>query len=238
MAGFQDTFSDLMQDSVPALINNSGAIFNVIVTIVIALIALGWIYFGLVIFNDARKRFNITNVFFYFALMIVGVLFGPIAWIIYKIFRPRRTKEDIEFTKVEHKFYYHQASKVIDCIKCGAYVLEGHLHCTNCGTQNRFKCESCKTVTDYDDLYCSNCGKSFEGRYEKVIAQVNGLKKKAVNTNKSKTKENSDSIPKTSPVSKVKDSFKNFKNYSSNKLKQINSKLSKPAGKEVSTKKK
>lgn len=172
MAGIQESILTWVQDSLPNIVNNSGSIFNTVLGFVGIIVFVLWLYCGVIIFSDARRRFQIKNPFFYLGLLLFGMVTGPFGLVLYIAVRPKHTSEELEFIKVEHKFYYHQASKVVDCLNCGAYVLEGQLHCTNCGFQNRFKCEKCGAVTDYDDLYCSNCGCNFEGRYEKILSKV------------------------------------------------------------------
>jgi len=189
MPNFQDSILNWAQDGIPQIINNSSAIFNIIIAFIGVIIFLLWLYCGVVIYRDAKKRLNVNNIVFYLILMVVGMVLGPLGLVFYYIFRPKYTRDELDFVKVEHKFYYHQASKVVDCLQCGAYVLEGQLYCTNCGFQNRFRCESCKAVTDYDDLYCSNCGKDFEGRYDNILKKINSKPTAEVSSDKEKKPE-------------------------------------------------
>lgn len=172
MINFQDYIINLAQDVVPLVVNNSGQIFNFIMAFIVVLFFLLWPYSGFIIYKDAKKRLNFDNPVVYLFLTAIGIFFGPFSLIFYYVFRPKYTKDEIDFIEVERKFYYHQASKVLDCLKCGAYLLEDQLYCTNCGFQNRFRCENCNSITDYDDLYCSYCGKYFEGRYDDILKKM------------------------------------------------------------------
>jgi predicted RNA-binding Zn-ribbon protein involved in translation (DUF1610 family) len=124
-------------------------VFGVLVTL--------WLYCGVKIYFDAKDRFHSSNATKY-VFLVFGLITGPLGLILYTYTKPKYTPDEMEFIRVEHKFYYFQAAKVLDCIKCNSYVLEGQMHCTNCGTQNRFRCEKCNKLTDYDALYCPACG--------------------------------------------------------------------------------
>ncbi len=138
-----------------------------------------WLYCGLKIYLDARHRFNSS-----FPLQILflffGVITGPLGLVLYNLTKPKYTRDEMDFISIEHKFYFHQASKILDCLKCDSYVLEGQAHCTNCGTRNRFQCENCEYLSDYDDKYCSKCGNHLpdrmigirQERVEKKVSEV------------------------------------------------------------------
>jgi RNA polymerase subunit RPABC4/transcription elongation factor Spt4 len=171
--------------------------------------------------------------------LIFGVIFGPIAYILYSILKPKNSQEEIDFIRVEHKFYYNQASKVADCMKCNAYVLEGHSYCTNCGTQNRFKCSKCGALTDYDDLYCFNCGLDFKGRRESLLQKYQkkaneNLKKKIVVDKKQNQEKSGSTISNTikpqfdylkSLQSKVQSKLGTVKEKSKNLAKNVSAKV-------------
>lgn len=198
MAGIQDAILTWVQDGIPNIVKNSSSIFNTVLGFVGVIVFILWLYCGVIIFSDARKRYRVRNPFFYLFLLLFGMITGPFGLVLYIAIRPKNTIEELEFIKVEHKFYYHQASKVVDCLNCGAYVLEGQLHCTNCGFQNRFKCEKCEAITDYDDLYCSNCGSSFEGRYESILKKAD-----RVEMQEEKVKDQTNLTPDLSKVKEI-----------------------------------
>lgn len=173
------SLSNAVLDSVETFVSNivSGEITDVIINTLIIVVLIVWVYLGLKIFLDARVRYRI-GVFGQILFLVFGVITGPIGLFLYNLTKPKYTPEELEFIKIEHKFYHHQASKVLDCIKCKAYVLEDHAYCTNCGTQNRFKCESCGNLTDFDDKYCYSCGIEFKGRKEKILRSVGVVEEK------------------------------------------------------------
>lgn len=170
--GITKQILDFISNLLPYVINNSGQIFDFIILLAELLAVFLWFYCGYYIYVDAKKRYYFRSSAAYYAFLILGIVTGPIGLGFYILTRPAHTFDELEFMKVEHKFYYHQASKVLDCIKCGAYVLEGHTHCTNCGTQNRYRCENCQALTDYDDMFCNSCGYNFNKRYDQIYESV------------------------------------------------------------------
>lgn len=159
-----------LEDQFPEIVKNSEFLFGLFFFILISFLAALWLYCGVFMFLDYRKRDHRSIISI--ALLLLGIFLGPLAVVFYLVARPKETLEDRFFLNLEHRFYYHQASKVLVCLKCGAYVGEFHQYCTNCGTQNRFKCEKCGTLTDYDDNFCPNCGHYFGSRYEKIVADI------------------------------------------------------------------
>lgn len=141
--------------------------------IVLTVLGALWLYCGIKIYFDARQRFA-TNAMMKYLFLVFGIITGPLGLIIYNFTKPKYTPEELDFIRIEHKFYYHQASHVLDCLNCDAYVIEGHAFCTNCGTQNRFPCEQCSQLTDYDDKHCSSCGSQLPYRmtdFEKKVEE-------------------------------------------------------------------
>lgn len=134
---------------------------NMILNIVYIIIAVLWAYCGFRLYSDARRRFKM-NVALKMLVLFVGIILGPIGLFLYTLVRPKFTTDEIDFLKVEHKFYYQQASKVIECMNCGEYLLEGHEFCTNCGEQNRLKCQNCNNLTNLHDKFCYYCGFKFD----------------------------------------------------------------------------
>lgn len=166
-----NVLSEILNTIVASSVLNADQITKSIVSVLLFVLAVFWVYCSIRIYIDVKRRFQFSDAI-QILFLIYGVITGPFGLVLYGLLKPRYTLEDLDFMKTEHKFYYHQASKVRDCIKCGAYVLEAHIYCTNCGTQNRFKCEKCKALTDYDDKFCYSCGKSFAGREEKILQNI------------------------------------------------------------------
>jgi RNA polymerase subunit RPABC4/transcription elongation factor Spt4 len=154
-SGLSKYLTDAILAVLDQIANGNGP--KIMAYIFFGVIGVFWIYCGLKIYFDARERFT-TNTSMKYLFLLFGLITGPLGLIIYQWTKPKFTPDELDFIRIEHKFYYHQASKVLDCLKCDAYVLEGHSFCTNCGTQNRFKCENCGALGDYDDKYCKECG--------------------------------------------------------------------------------
>lgn len=144
---------------------------NIVLGIIIAFVLIIWIYYGVKVFLDATKRFA-DNKFIQIVFLIMGLLSGPLGWVIYLITRPKYTTEDLEYIHLEQKFLYQNTATTLQCLKCGAFVLNGQTYCTYCGTQNRYKCEDCDSLTDYDHLFCFGCGKKFDKRFEKILKEI------------------------------------------------------------------
>lgn len=166
---FIDFLGKTVQDFIALLLD--GKVTNLVLKIIFVFVAFIWIYCGVKIFLDVRSRFN-TSIFVKILFLIFGVIAGPIGLILYIITRPKHTPDELDFLKIEHKFYFQQAATVLDCMYCGGYILSGQTFCTNCGKQNRFHCEVCNTLTDYDDKYCHACGASFEKRIEEILENI------------------------------------------------------------------
>lgn len=178
---------------------STGEITQDLLNILALLALLLWIYFGYRMYADAKVRFR-ASLSLSIVFLLVGIITGPIGLLIYSFSKPKYTQEELEFIKIEHKFYYHQASKVKDCTNCQAYVLEGHEFCTNCGVQNRVHCESCNALTDMSDSFCFSCGNKLNNSAqhthntqtteEKFKHAVEVIDEEAQSTN-NKTKSNS-----------------------------------------------
>lgn len=210
----------ILDTYIPSLVSNSDLLFSVLVLVFTIFIFALWLYCAVFMFLDYRKRDRTSIISF--ALFILGIALGPIALVFYLIVRPRETLEDKAFVNIEHRFYYHQAAKVLDCLDCEAYVVEGHQFCTNCGLKNRFKCEKCGFLTDYDDNFCPHCGFSFKGRYEKIISDLKEKEKQK--SPKKKELKISVSIEKANikyQLGRLKSSLHKVKDKSKNSLKRI-----------------
>lgn len=214
--GITTRILDFISNFIPYILNNSSSIFDFLIILAELLAVFFWFYCGYFIFNDSKKRYSFDSSSVYYAFLVLGLITGPIGLGFYLLTRPRYTFDELEFMKVEHKFYYHQASKVLDCIKCGAYVLEGHSNCTNCGTQNRFKCSNCEALTDYDDMYCNNCGHHFDKRYEEIYDSVLSKEEKEAMTVTSERK---------LPSYDVNGAISNLKNQATGVYSRVSSKV-------------
>jgi RNA polymerase subunit RPABC4/transcription elongation factor Spt4 len=154
-SGIAKFLNDTVLSVLDQIANGNGP--KIIGYILVVIVGSLWVYCGLKIYFDAKDRFMASPALKYLFLLF-GIVTGPVGLLIYNFTKPRFTPEEMDFIRIEHKFYFHQASKVLDCLKCDAYVLENHAYCTNCGTQNRFKCENCSELSDYDSRYCPSCG--------------------------------------------------------------------------------
>lgn len=192
-----DSIINWVEDAIQYTVSHSGDVFNAVIGIIVVALLFYWGYIGFKTFKDVRKRHKVSSALWLGAILVGLVILGPIGKIVYNIVRPEKSQEELDFLAVEHKFYYNQSSKVADCLFCGAYVLEDHTYCTNCGTQNRFKCKKCGTLTDYDDLFCFHCGENFGKRNEEIFANIREkkLKAKELSLKNKKSKENTSITP-------------------------------------------
>lgn len=145
-----------------------GELTDKLLFIIILLAAALWIYSGIKLFLDARKRYDI-NPFLQAVIFILGIITGPIGFLFYLLTRPKYTMDEVDFLKTEHKFYFQNASKVVECINCAVYVPEDHEYCSNCGEQNRIKCQNCNVLTNLDDKFCYKCGYKFDEERKDTI---------------------------------------------------------------------
>ncbi|BDQ04718.1 MAG: hypothetical protein KatS3mg084_0236 [Candidatus Dojkabacteria bacterium] len=189
----------LLEETLPDILNNSEIWLASLITILAFFFFVLWMYCGFFIFYDSIKRFGKSP--WVFLLFVTGLLFGPFALVLYLIARPRQTLEDKAFIHLEHRFFYNEASKVLQCLNCDSYVLESHVFCTRCGAQNRYKCPKCSALTDSDDQYCWKCGYDFGDRYQKLVQSIQ--KKKS---------------SEKSAVRQVKKTKKHIDNFNINKL--------------------
>jgi hypothetical protein len=171
-SGIAKYMTDLALSVVDQVVNGNGP--KLMNSIFFGALGIVWIYCGIKVYLDARQRFKSSfpvQVLF----LIFGIITGPLGLILYNSTKPKFTREEMDFIGIEHKFYFHQASKILDCLHCDSYVLEGQAFCTNCGTQNRFKCENCQHLSDYDDKFCSDCGVNLPDRLNEM--RSNHIKK-------------------------------------------------------------
>jgi hypothetical protein len=159
----------ILEDYIPFVTSDGNR--DQIINYAILLAGVAWVYCGIKIYFDIGKRYKLNPILQLLAL-VFGVVTGPFGLLIYLLMRPSFTQEEVDFIKIEHKFYYQQASKVLECIKCNSYVLEDQIYCTECGTQNRYECENCHTFTDYNDKFCFSCGNDFKNRHNELLRKV------------------------------------------------------------------
>lgn len=170
----KSTITQKILDFVETFISliTTGEITDKVIKLVGFLVFIVWIYCGVKLFIDARKRYKITMPL-QILLGILGLITGPIGLLFYILTRPKYTQEEVDFLRTEHKFYYQQASKVVECINCGKYLPEGHEFCTNCGEQNRLRCTNCNNLTNIDDKFCFYCGFEFgDDRKENLLKAI------------------------------------------------------------------
>lgn len=168
---------DWFQGLVKFIVDDQDNFLTVFNRIFIYFIILIWILSALKTFFDVKSRHKLSS-YHYIIIFILCVILGPIGLISYLFLRPKYTKEELDFIKVEHKFYHEQASRVIECINCKHYVFHSQNFCTHCGTQNRIKCTNCEHNHSYEQDYCSNCGTNVQADNKKLTAQFK--KKKSI----------------------------------------------------------
>jgi predicted RNA-binding Zn-ribbon protein involved in translation (DUF1610 family) len=212
--GFLENFISLI---------TTGEITNKIVQVIGLLFLIVWIYCGVKLALDARRRYKL-NYALQILLLILGVVTGPIGLLFYVLTRPKYTKDEVDFLQTEHKFYFQQASKVVECISCGKYIAEGHEYCTHCGEQNRIRCVNCNNLTNLDDKFCFYCGFKFdEDRKDNLLKALGSKELPKIELERDSITSEAESDTIVAKKSLGFSSFKEtFKGLSNNALLQLN----------------
>lgn len=195
-----------ISDYVAGIVTSASKILEYFSYFAFVLVICFWFYAGYSIYSDSRKRYAFSNEIYYYIILFVGIITGFLGLVVYFIIRPKYTFDEIEFMQTEYKYYFSNSVKVSECLKCGSYMSEGSLYCTNCGYQNRFKCKKCGNITNYYDNYCNVCGIDLKERNAKFIEKVSADQQGT--STKTKTKEKSNKKSKKEILSEVKDKVK------------------------------
>lgn len=172
----KDSLLGFIEELVETIINDPEQI-NTFLVSAVTYVAIGiWITFGLKLFLDYKRRFE-SNIIILIVVFILSILTGIVGFIIYSILRPKYTLEELEFFQIEHKFYHEQASKVLECIRCGNYVFSSSKHCTHCGFQNRYSCPNCGHYNSLKDSFCGSCGHDLFPQNKEILDSFNSNKK-------------------------------------------------------------
>ncbi|MBN2100286.1 zinc ribbon domain-containing protein [Candidatus Dojkabacteria bacterium] len=114
------------------------------------LIVVGWTW------TDASERsgslfFKIISSFLVLTLNIFGL-------IIYLIIRPKYPKDEEYWIDLERRYLKFEADGLEDCPYCGFEIMPNYVHCPNCGSKLRVKCNSCESYLELNWDVCPFCG--------------------------------------------------------------------------------
>lgn len=121
---------------------------------IFALVAV-WLAGAFWIFKDSRRRIDDPIVIG--VCVAAGLVFGPIAWIVYAIARPAETLADRRVRELDTQILEQRLNGEERCSYCKAPVRDDYLVCPSCGRRLRTQCRSCRRPLEASWKVCPYC---------------------------------------------------------------------------------
>ena len=130
--------------------------FVVARNLALALAVVFWLALGFWVHKDARRR--IRDPFLVLVAMLIGLVPPYIGPIVYLLFRPSETLEDVRSRRVEVRALERQlAQSEPACPVCSSAVEPGYLACPVCTTMLREPCARCDAPLEPLWQMCPYC---------------------------------------------------------------------------------
>lgn len=128
---------------------------------VVALAVVFWFGLGLWVFRDARKR--IRDPILVFFATVVGFALPYLGPVVYLVFRPSDTLEDVRSRRAELRaLEHHLAHAQPACPVCRSRIEPDYIACPVCMTMLREPCASCKAPLEPLWQMCPYCATPVE----------------------------------------------------------------------------
>lgn len=121
---------------------------------IFALVAV-WLAGAFWIFKDARRR--IDDPIVVAVCVAAGLIFGPIAWIVYAIARPAESIGDRRVRELDTQILEERLHGESRCSYCKTPVQDDYLVCPSCGRRLRTQCQSCHRPLEASWRVCPYC---------------------------------------------------------------------------------
>lgn len=125
--------------------------------VLVVIFACMWVYISSWIYKDASYRY-LEGTKTKYLWLVLGILFAPIAWFFYIVFRPSVDLDEIAVQQAEERYLAFESRGLGYCAKCGFEVDPDFMYCPHCGSQVRNRCEKCESLIEKTYLYCPRCG--------------------------------------------------------------------------------
>jgi hypothetical protein len=114
-----------------------------------------WLAGAFWIFKDARRR--IEDPIVVGVCVAAGLVFGPIAWIVYAIARPSEYTDDRRVREFDLRMMEQSLTQESRCSYCKAPVRDDYLVCPSCARRLRTPCRSCRRPLEPTWHVCPYC---------------------------------------------------------------------------------
>jgi len=114
-----------------------------------------WLAGAFWMFKDSRRRNDDPIVIG--VCVLAGLLFGPVAWIVYAIARPAETLADRRVRELDMQILEDRLNGDERCTYCKAPVRDDYLVCPSCGRRLRTQCRSCRRPLEANWKVCPYC---------------------------------------------------------------------------------
>jgi double zinc ribbon protein len=145
--------------SVHDFLHSTGFVVARNLAIVLALVF--WVALGFWVYKDARRR--IRDPFLVMMATLLGLVPPYIGPVVYLLFRPSETIEDVRSRRVEVQALEQQLMRTQpSCPVCSSAVEPDYLACPVCTTMLRLPCTTCRAPLDPLWQMCPYCASPVE----------------------------------------------------------------------------
>ena len=114
-----------------------------------------WLAGAFWILKDARRR--IDDPIVVGVCVAAGLVFGPIAWIVYAIARPSEYVDDRRVRELDMLMMEQRLTQESHCSYCKSPVRDDYLVCPACARRLRTPCRSCRRPLEPTWHVCPYC---------------------------------------------------------------------------------
>lgn len=132
--------------------NNAALIVLIVVGVLYVLV---WI--GITIWTSRDIRRRTDNVAIQFSAIVFVLVFSLIGLLLYLIFRPMQTAEQLESKKIEERII-RSIDDIGTCYKCDMDIASNYVYCPHCRTKLHNVCSGCDGLLESDWAVCAYCG--------------------------------------------------------------------------------
>ena len=145
--------------------------FVVARNLAIVLAVVFWLALGFWVYKDARRR--IRDPFLVLLATLLGLVPPYIGPLVYLLFRPSETIEDVRSRRVELQALEQQVARTQpSCPVCSSAVEHDYLACPVCTTMLRYPCSTCRAPLDPLWQMCPYCASPIEPSQDELDAAL------------------------------------------------------------------
>lgn len=153
----------------PYLLISLGQGIDPILKIIVYFVLFFFIFFWLSIvvwtINDVMNRSK--NLLFQCFAVVLVMAFNVPGLIVYIIFRPQKTLEDVNFERLEKKLLLNSLENQEICPNCEKVIEGEHLFCPYCQAKVKKECKHCHKLIEETYKYCPYCSSAVTAKSPK-----------------------------------------------------------------------